>query len=215
MFRRRTTLSLSAAAATTLALPLLAGCGGEPRAGAAAVVDGDRISVTQVQSKSEQVRRAQRATEDSERLISGTAWLNRATLDTMIRYRIIERLAEDAGVSVSRREVQRARADAERNVGGKEQLEQMLLQQRPLAPEQIDADMRMQLLLEKVARSLGVQLQSPQGQQVLRKRLSEVSQEMDVTVSPRFGEWDDEQLGLAETREPWLKELSDQGDKLA
>lgn len=206
MLRRRTTLSVTAAAAVVVAAPLLTGCGNDARAGAAAVLDGDRIKVSEVQARSEVVREAQRGELEGDAMIANSGWLNRASLDTMIRYRIIERAAQDAEVSVSRREVQRSRAETERQPGG-ENLESVLLHQRTLAPEQIDEDIRIQLLLEKVAESKGLSLRTPQGQAQIMRLLSKTSKALDIKVNPRFGSWNDQEVGLADAEAPWLREM--------
>ena len=57
--RRRTALLLAATLAT--AAPLLTACGDEAHPGAAAVVGDDRITVSQLENRVNEVRTAQRA----------------------------------------------------------------------------------------------------------------------------------------------------------
>jgi len=208
MFRRRTSLSLSAAAAVLVAAPLLTACGSDAHPGAAAVVDGERITVSQVQSKVRAVRDAQRATGEGDQLVKNTEQLTRGTLSTLVFQRVLERAAEDAGVTVTRGDVQRAREDAERSVGGADELRSMMLRQRAVAPDEIDDAVRAQLLVQRLAGKLGVDVQTPQGQQRMTEALAEASRELDVTVNPRYGTWDDRQITLAETEEPWIKNVS-------
>lgn len=59
MIRRRTALSVSAMSSLLLAAPLLTACGSAAHPGAAAVVDGKRITVSQLQSQ--RTSRARRA----------------------------------------------------------------------------------------------------------------------------------------------------------
>ncbi|GAA2456048.1 SurA N-terminal domain-containing protein [Streptomyces macrosporus] len=207
MFRRRTSLSLSAAAAVLVAAPLLTACGSAAHPGAAAVVDGERITVSQVQAKVRAVREAQRETGQGAQLIRNTEQLTRGTLHGMVFGRVLERAAEDAGVSVTRREIQQARETAERQMGGPEQLEAMMLQQRAAAPREIDEMVRVQLLLQKLGERLGADQRTPQGQEKLRGALEKASKDMDVSVNPRYGTWDDEQITLADLRQPWIKEV--------
>ncbi|WP_031509686.1 SurA N-terminal domain-containing protein [Streptomyces megasporus] len=208
MFRRRTSLSLSAAAAALVVAPLLTACGSDAHAGAAAVVDGERITVSQVQEKVRAVREAQRETGQGAQLIRNTEQLTRGTLHGMVFGRVLEKAAEDAGVKVTRRDVQLAREDAERQLGGAEQLEAMMLQQRAAAPDEVDDMVRVQLLLQKLGERLGADQRTPQGQEKLRTALEEASRDMDVTVNPRYGTWDDEQITLADLKQPWIKEIS-------
>ncbi|WP_410538271.1 SurA N-terminal domain-containing protein [Streptomyces sp. KL2] len=208
MFRRRTSLSLSAAAAVLVAAPLLTACGSEAHPGAAAVVGGERITMGQVQSQVRAVRAAQNESDRSAELVRNTEQLTRGTVSSLVFERVLERAAEDAGVTVNRAEIQRAREEAERNVGGPEELEAMMLQQRAVAPDEIDRAVRSQLLVQKLAEKLGANLQTPQGQQEITQALAEASEELDVTVNPRFGAWDDKQITLADTKEPWIRNVS-------
>ncbi|MFD7669133.1 SurA N-terminal domain-containing protein [Streptomyces sp. NPDC059788] len=204
MFRRRTALPVSAAAALLAAAPLLTACGADAHPGAAAVVDGQRITVSQLQSRVRDVRTAQEKSPQSAQLVENTGKLGPATLNGMIFDRVLERGAKDAGVTVSRREVQQWRAAAERSAGGAERLKEMWLQQA-IAPGEIDAVVRNQLLLDGIAKRIGADRGQPQGQQRLAESLGETSRKMGIDVNPRYGKWDDAQVVLGEVKEPWVK----------
>ncbi|KAF4409788.1 MULTISPECIES: SurA N-terminal domain-containing protein [Streptomyces] len=205
MHRRRTALAVTAAA-VVLATPLLTACGNDAHPGAAAVVDGDRITVSQVQDQVRDVRTAQNETEDAEQLVAGTGRLSRATLNNMIFEKVLARAAKDAGVGVSRADIQQTRETAERAAGGADRLEQMWLQQYAIGPGRLDATLRNQVLMEKLSQKLGVDRSSPQGQQQLIEALKTASEDMGIDVNPRFGSWDAEKVALGEIKEPWLRE---------
>lgn len=216
MHRRRITLALPAAAAVLAAVPLLTGCGGsETRPGAAALVGGERITVAQVQNEAKLVRRAQEADPSGDRLIQQSGWLHRAALDSLIRQRVVERVAEEAGVHVTPREVEKYRAEMVREARGDERFTRLMLQQRSLAPERIDDDLRMQLLLEKVATRKKVDLRTPRGQRTMRELLQRASKTLHVRVSPRYGTWDDRKVGLGDHEQPWLRDNPARGERLA
>ncbi|MFC9232810.1 SurA N-terminal domain-containing protein [Streptomyces decoyicus] len=203
MFRRRTALSVSATAALLAAAPLLAACGSDAHPGAAAIVDGKRITVSQLQAKVKDVRAAQAESPQGGQMIMNTGRLSLATLNGMIFDEVLARGAKDAGVTVTRRDVQRWRAEAEKQAGGAERLEAMWLQQG-VAPNEIDSTVRNQLLLDGVARHLGADRGKPQGQQKLAQALAKTSRSMGIDVNPRFGKWDDHQVILGETKEAWI-----------
>jgi len=203
VFRRRTALSVSATAALLAAAPLLAACGSDARPGAAALVDGKRITVSQLQAKVKDVRAAQAKSPQGGQLIMNTGRLSLATLNGMIFDEVLARGARDAKVTVTRRDVQRWRAQAEQQAGGAARLKAMWLQQG-VAPDEIDAMVRNQLLLDGVARHLGADRGKPQGQQKLARALAKTSRSMGIDVNPRFGKWDDQQVILGETKEPWI-----------
>ncbi|WP_043264660.1 SurA N-terminal domain-containing protein [Streptomyces sp. CT34] len=203
MFRRRTALSVSAAAALLAATPLLAACGTDAHPGAAAIVDGKRITVAQLQSRVKDIRAAQAKSPQGEQLVTNTGRLSLATLNGMIFDEVLARAAKDAGVTVTRAEIQRWRTTAEQHSGGAERLKLMWLQQG-IAPDEIDAMVRNQLLMDGLARHLGADRNLPQGQQKLAQVLSTTSRAMGVDVNPRFGKWDDQQVILGETKDPWI-----------
>jgi len=199
MFRRRTSLFLSAAGAVLVAAPLLTACGSEAHPGAAAVVGGERITMSQVQAKVEAVREAQRATEEGAQLIANTGRLTRGTLNALVTQRVLERAAEDAGVVVTRRDVQLAREEEERRMGGAEQHRAMMLHQYAVTPDEIDDALRFQLLFQRLGERIGA---DP------RPLLGETSEKMGVSVNPRYGTWDDQRVSLADSEDPWIKNVS-------
>ncbi|GFE16459.1 lipoprotein [Streptomyces glebosus] len=203
MFRRRTALSVSATAALLAATPLLAACGNDAHPGAAAIVDGKRITVSQLQAKVKDVRAAQAKSPQGGQLVMSTGRLSLATLNGMIFDEVLARGAQDAGVTVSRGDIQKWRGRAEKQAGSAERLKAMWLQQG-VAPDEIDAMVRNQLLLDGVAEHLHADRRAPQGQQKLAGALAKTSRSMGIDVNPRFGTWDDQQVILGETKDPWI-----------
>ena len=207
MHRRRSAYTVAAAAALAISAPLLTGCGsGEPHAGAAAVVDGDRITVSQVQDRAEVVRAAQRADENSKELIEATGPLSLFSLNDMVRQRIVERAAKDEGVRVSRAEVQSFKKKLEQQRGGAKQFEELMLKDATVAPSQLDDALRTDLLLTKLMQKMGVDPQSQQAQQAVFGKMSETAEEMGIKINPRFGEWSNERWTLDSSGEDeWIK----------
>jgi hypothetical protein len=204
--RRRSVLSLSVLVA---GVPLLAACGSAAHPGAAAVVGGQRITVSSLQAQVDDVRDAQRASAQSAQLISNSAQLSQAKLNGMIFDRILERAAKDAGVSASRHEIQTARQQAAAaQPGGEKQLEATLLQQGALTPAQIDDAVRRDVLMAKVATAVGGDTSTPAGQQKLLAVLTKTSKDLDVDVNPRYGTWDNGKVALGSTKTDWIKQVS-------
>lgn len=208
MHRRRRT-ALAVTAATLLAAPLLAACGNEAHPGAAAVVGGERIEVSAVQAQAADVRTAQESSPEAAQLVNKSGQLNRAKLHGLIFGRILDRAAEDAGVTVSRKEIQEARTASRAQAGGEEQLRAMMLQQRWVAPDQIDGDMRQEVLLPKLAKALGADLGTPAGQQVVGEALTKASKQLKIDVNPRFGAWDDQKMQLGNYKAPWITQVTE------
>lgn len=211
MHRRRLT-ALSVSAALLVAAPLLSACGSQAHPGAAAVVGGDRIEVSTVQGQAADVRSAQQVSDQSEQLVKKSGQLTRAKLHGLIFARILDRAAQDAGVSVSRKEIQNVRQAAAAQSGGDEGLRTVMLQQRWVAPDQIEDDLRKEVQLPKLAQALGADLQTPEGQKTVGEALTKASRALHIDVNPRFGTWDDKQVQLSTYKAPWISQITEFGE---
>lgn len=220
MHRRRTALALSAA--LLVAAPLLTACGNEAHPGAAAVVDGDRITVAQLDSRVKEVQQAQRAATKTDAQYAEflsqkcqaaqqaqpprSCAPSRDTLQVMVLDRVLDRAAKDAGVTVSRKDVQTLRGQMEQQVGGAKALETEWLQKYDVAPSQLDASLRTEISAQKLYQKLGADPATPQGQAALWKELSATSKKLNIDLNPRYGKWDDAKSGRVDVKTPWLTE---------
>lgn len=206
--RRRTAFLLSAA---IMAAPLLTACGNDAHPGAAAVVGGQRITVAQLESRVDEVRAAQRAAVPDQaqyaQVLAQTSTLTRDTLHGMVLDKVLDRAAEDAGITVSRREVQQVRAGLEQQAGGAQGLETSWLQQYGVAPERLDDNLRLQLEAQKLATQLG----TTTGDAAFWSALSVTSKELGVDVNPRYGSWDAKKVSRVDAKTPWVREVTAAG----
>ncbi|MGW0293379.1 SurA N-terminal domain-containing protein [Streptomyces tuirus] len=204
--RRRTALVLTAAIAA--AAPLLTACGNDAHPGAAAVVGGQRITVSQLDERVGEVRAAQRAAVPDEaqyqQVIARTGTLTRDTLHTMVLDRVLHRAAENAGVSVSRKEIQAMRSGLEEQAGGAKALQTTWLQQYGVPPQRLDDNLRLQLEAQKLAEKLGTNTDRPE----FWKALSDASKDLNVDLNPRYGTWDVQKSSRADAKTPWVREVT-------
>ncbi|MEI5099506.1 SurA N-terminal domain-containing protein [Streptomyces sp. PmtG] len=209
LHRRRTALLLSAAAVA--AAPFLTACGNDARPGAAAVVGGDRITVAQLEHRVNEVRSAQRAAlpdqRQYEQVIAKTGGLTRGTLHAMVFDRVLHRAAKDAGVTVTRKEIQTARAAQQRQAGGRKALEAAYLQQYNIPPERLDASIRTDIEAQKLAAGLGGDPKSKAVQDAFWATLTKSSKKLDIKLNPRYGTWDAAQNKLTAKTTPWVREV--------
>ncbi|MGW2292364.1 SurA N-terminal domain-containing protein [Streptomyces phaeochromogenes] len=209
--RRRTAFLLSAALVT--AAPLLSACGNDAHPGAAAVVGGDRITVSQLENRVNEVRSAQRAATTGEaqyeQAIAKSGGLTRDTLHGMVLDRVLHQAAQDAGVTVTRKEVQSFRGELEKQAGDAKALEVAWLQQYGVAPERLDDNLRVQIEAQKLAAALGTDTSQP----AFWEALSKASKKMDVDLNPRYGDWDVEKSSRVDAKQPWLREVTSSGSK--
>lgn len=208
--RRRSALVLSAAA--LVAAPLLTACGNDAHPGAAAVVGDQRITVAQLENRVNEVRAAQRAAlpDDTQykQVISKTGGLSRSTLHTMVLDKVLHQAARDAGVSVTRKEIQRMRAGLEEQAGGAKALETEWLQRYSVAPARLDDSIRTEIEAQKVARALGADMNSQAGQNTFWAAMSKASKKLDVDLNPRYGTWDVKASKRADAKTPWVRDVS-------
>lgn len=206
LHRRRRTALLTLSAAL-VAGPLLTACGSDAHPGAAAVVGGQRIETTALQAQVRDVRAAQEASPQAEQLIGATGDLSREKLNSMIFDRVVDKVAADAGVTASRKEIQETRKAAAQGYGGEPQFAAMLLQQQGVAPDEIDGLVRRNILVNKVAEKHGLPA-TPEGQKKLAELFTAASEALDIDVNPRYGEWDDDRIQLGRYEAPWIRQLS-------
>ncbi|MGA5197612.1 SurA N-terminal domain-containing protein [Streptomyces exfoliatus] len=202
---RRTALTVSAA--LLAAAPLLTACGSDAHPGAAAVVGGERIDVSSLQAQVKDVRAAQERSPQAAQLVQATGDLPRRKLNVMIFDRVVDKVAADNGVTVTRAELQQTRTAFVRESGGEERLATVLLQEQGVAPGQIDDVVRRNVLMNKIAAKLGV-TDTPEGQQKMTDVFSAASKALAIDVNPRYGAWDDAQVRLSATKAPWLRQIS-------
>ncbi|MEU2622598.1 SurA N-terminal domain-containing protein [Streptomyces sp. NPDC007157] len=207
--RRRTALVLSAAIAT--AAPFLTACGSDAHPGAAAVVGGQRISVAQLETRVNEVRQAQRAAvpdqQQYQQVLAATSSLTRDTLHNMVLDQVLHRAAQDAGISVSRKEIQQMRTGLEQQAGGSKALQNAWLQKYGIAPKRLDDNLRLQLEAQKLAQLLGTDTTQP----AFWKALSKASQELHVDLNPRYGAWDVQKSSRVDAKTPWVREVTSSG----
>ncbi len=208
--RRRTALLLSAAIA---AAPVLTACGNDAHPGAAAVVGDQRITVSQLENRVNEVRAAQRAAVADEaqyaQTVARTGSLTRDTLHGMVLERVLHQAAQDEGVTVSRKEIQRMRSGLEQQTGGAEALETAWLQEYGVAPKHLDDNLRLQLEAQKLAAKLGTDPSRPE----FWKALSVASKKLDIDLNPRYGTWDVEKSSRADAKTPWVREVTAAGSE--
>ncbi|WP_371616207.1 SurA N-terminal domain-containing protein [Streptomyces sp. NBC_00454] len=194
---RRTALSVSAA--LLLAAPLLSACSGQARPGTAAVIGGERITTSAVQAQVNDVRAAQNRSEHPSELIAAVPQLDRVKLSGMLQSRILDRMAEDAGISVTPKELEEERQTFE-NDKGAEAFEATLLQKFAIAPDQIDRWATDQVLFTK--------LNAKYGQGNLAEPASKAAGKLGIEVNPRYGVWDPQKVSIGDSVTPWITQVT-------
>lgn len=191
MIRTRPRSALRLAVIVTAAGGLLAtGCG-QTHAGAAALVGDQRIAVDEL---SQSVDSTQRAAADNQLRVSDRAALVRGVLSREVTDRILNEAAARAGISVDRGDVDRQIAE----MGGRQRLEMQALRSAAVPPGQLRGYVRNQIVQQRLAESLAGDGDQGAQQSALVQHLRGVAGDMGVSVSPRYGSFNRQQLAVTE-----------------
>lgn len=175
----------TAALAVAVVAAGLTGCSVQERLGSAAVVDGHRITTSELQD----------ATNGYLRLVPDADKSNAQLriLERMILSRVIDAEARTVGVHATPGEVAKERDDLLRSVGGRKGLvRQLAAGQSPvvLAPSYVDRWFRDRVLYLKIAKKLGGgAANTQQAAQRTTEQLIATGSSMDIEVNPRYGTW--------------------------
>lgn len=189
---RRKQAGAVAAALAALGM-VVSGCS-SATPGAAAIVGEQRISERQLNEQVEQVLTAQGRPADtaSESLVA-------TTLDRMITTSLVEQYAAEQGIEVTDGELDATVAMYAEASGGREALEQSLLGQ-DLAPDDIPEIIRVNILAQKIGIEMAPNGSPEEQSNAVFQAVTDFSEEVGTTVSPRYGAWDP--VGLAITGVP-------------
>lgn len=185
----------AAVAAAALAGLVLSGCAVTREAGAAALIEGERVSVERLQELSQELTEAGAAVDPQTNQPLDMAEVQRRTLEKLIASRILADAAAVEGVDVSQGDVDARFAEFAQIAGGEQAVEQGLATARNVPPSYARQYVRDLLTSELLAQRLvpGAD-EDPevlaQRQQELNDLLIARSGELDIEVNPRYGRWD-------------------------
>ncbi len=170
-------------AAVLGAVLVLSACGGQ-QPGSAATLGDSRITEQQLTAQVQEIFTAQGLPVDT-----ADATLTSSTLGRMIVIDLVDALAEDQGIVITQGRIDEQIASYIAQAGDQPSMEATFVQQG-VAPSQIESVIRLNLQ----AQDLGVKLDpsgtaESQGAAVFAA-VTALSDELEVTTSPRFGTWD-------------------------
>lgn len=185
--RRRLVASSGAALAVVL---LASGCGSSVQAGAAAVLGESQVTTTQVADQVAEVHRLTGVPVDQP-----DADLTRSTVERLVTVDLVEQAAAQAGATVSQGALDSALAAYAEQLGGQAEVEKAFLEQG-IPPSAIEDTARLSLLAAALGEALVPDGDAEAQSQAAYEAVVALSDELDVTVSARFGTWDAEQLAV-------------------
>lgn len=178
------------AAGAGLAGLTLAGCGGAQLAGSAAVVGDQRITDAQVAQDVADVQAETNATVGEP-----NASLTQKTVERLVTQALVSQVAAQVGVNATQGEIDTLRKQAEDSQGGPDQLA-AAAGQSGVPVGNIDEVLRTQLLVQKIGAKLAPNGDPNTQNQAAFEAVVKYGQEHGVTVSPRFGSWNIDQVQM-------------------
>ena len=177
------------AALALVAVLALSACGTQP-AGSAAIVGDTRISESDLSAEVDSVLAAQGRTPEQ-----ASPGLMITTLDRRITTELVDQLAEREGIVVDEGEIDSVLAIYAERAGGAQEFQDYLVGQ-DVAPDQIPGIIRLNLQVEKLGQIFAPE-QTPEVQSLaVFQSAAQLSQEIGVDVSPRYGTWDAANLAV-------------------
>ncbi len=176
-------------AGTVVASMTLTGCGAST-SGAAAVVGDTRISEQTLTSTVQEVLVAQQKSPNTS-----DAALTSAVLGRLVTSELVDQLAAEAGVTVTQGAIDSTLQGYVQQAGGEAAVQDILLQ-RNVAPSQIEAFVRTNVLAQLLGQALAPQAGIEGQSDAVVAAIIETSLVVGTEVSPRFGTWEPTKLTI-------------------
>lgn len=173
----------------TLGLVLLAGTAcGETQLGAAALVGGERIPISEIQDS---VAKTKAFLEAQSVLASGEGPTAGDEVERRVIELIFQRTATEVGVTATDTEVAALVEEQRTGIGGQTRFLQALAV-NGIGPERVDAVFRTEVLSRKISEKLSAGQKLSQGelQRRLQQKLIAVAATLDIKINPRYGSFD-------------------------
>jgi len=185
----RISQALGAAAAVVIATSLVSGCG-QSQAGAAITFDGGRISEQTV---------AAQAREVADQLeIAVVPGVTQATIQRLASNTLVDAGAEQLGIEITGGQVDDIISRAEAEVGGAAALVRGLAE-TGVPESQIRTQAEVEAKAVQIVDQLAPGTDGVARQEALADFLVEVSDDINLQVNPRFGQWNSEFLVVTPT----------------
>ncbi len=178
---RRPRIALAAAVMATAAL-LLTACGGQ-EAGSAATMGDTRITEQALTTEVEAV-----LTAKGQPITAADPGLTSDMLGRMITIDLLDTLAERNSIVITQGMLDEQLANYDAQAGDRAAVEKLFIEQG-VAPSQIESIVRLNAQAQQLGITLAPQGSAEQQGQAVVEAAVALSNELNTTVSPRYGTW--------------------------
>lgn len=165
----------------------------------AATVGDQEIALSDLQSQVDLILKERDGVDTSQMQLEDGEALTRSQLSYMISNAIIESVAQDEKIEISASEIEAYKIEIYTNIGGEANLPNVLVS-AAIPSTALDDVLRRDLVLRKLTEQ-----QSAAGADentistFIQKLVTDKAKELEVTVNPRYGKWDDSTLTVVAT----------------
>lgn len=178
-----------AAAAALVAVTALSACSPQT-AGSAATVGDTRITEQQLAAEVAAIQEAK-----GQDVTASDPAVVQQTLGRLVTKQLIDDLVAKEGLVITQGQLDEQMANFEGQAGGREALEKLFIEQN-VAPSQLESMVRLQVQAQQLGIKLDPSGSAEQQGQAVFAAAAKLSDELGTQVSPRYGTWDPQRLGV-------------------
>ncbi len=165
----------------------------------AASVGDEEIALTELQSQIDSIISERQKVDTSQmQLIEGEE-LTRNQLSFLISNIIINAIAAEESIEITKSDIESYRLAVIQNIGGEAALPTTLVSAQ-IAPEALDEVLKRDLILQRISEAAS-QAGADQNtvSELIRKLVTDKATELGITINPRYGTWDAENFAIVPT----------------
>lgn len=165
----------------------------------AASVGDEEIELTELQSQIDSIISERQKVDTSQmQLIEGEE-LTRNQLSFLISNIIINAIATEESIEITKSDIESYRLEVIQNIGGEAALPTTLVSAQ-IAPEALDEVLKRDLILQRISEAAS-QAGADQNtvSELIRKLVTDKATELGITINPRYGTWDAENFAIVPT----------------
>ncbi|MFM2175250.1 MAG: hypothetical protein RLZZ527_326 [Actinomycetota bacterium] len=165
----------------------------------AASVGDEEVALTELQSQIDSIISERQKVDTSQmQLIEGEE-LTRNQLSFLISNIIINAIATEENIEITKSDIETYRLEVIQNIGGEAALPTTLVSAQ-IAPEALDEVLKRDLILQRISEAAS-QAGADQNtvSELIRKLVTDKATELGITINPRYGTWDAENFAIVPT----------------
>ncbi|MEY3704718.1 MAG: hypothetical protein RLY29_90, partial [Actinomycetota bacterium] len=165
----------------------------------AASVGDEEIALTELQSQIDSIISERQKVDTSQmQLIEGEE-LTRNQLSFLISNIVINAIATEENIEISKSDIESYRLEVIQNIGGEAALPTTLVSAQ-IAPEALNEVLKRDLILQRISEA-ATQTGADQNtvSELIRKLVTDKATELGITINPRYGTWDAENFAIVPT----------------